>query len=128
MYINGNVAVPAIYPGPLLIMPLSSTISDAGIAKIIAEATRLGLLGDETDFTGDSAMPGAKLGQLEITADGKTYQLTGNPDYQIVCITAPCEGAPGSPEAFAAFWRDVTMLDTWLPDELVRPSSTRPSA
>lgn len=118
VYLNGNVAVPAIYPGPLIIIPFASTITDAGIAQIVSEATRLGLLGDETDFTGDSAMPGAKLGQIEITADGKTRVLTGNPDLQIVCITTPCEGAPGSPEAFAAFWRNVTALDMWLPDEL----------
>jgi hypothetical protein len=117
-YINGNVAVPAIYPGPLLIVPLTSTISDAGVAAIVAEATRLGLLGEQSDFTGDQALPGAKLGQIEMIVDGKTYELTGKPDLQIVCITAPCEGAPGSPEAFAAFWSDITGLESWLADEL----------
>ena len=60
----------------------------------------------------------AKLGQLQIVVNGKSYELTGDPDLQIVCVTTPCEGAPGSPEAFAAFWRDVTTLDMWLPDEL----------
>jgi hypothetical protein len=117
-YINGNVAIPAIYPGPVLVLPVASTISEAGIATIVAEATRLGLLGDQSDFTGEYGVPGAKLGQIEMVVDGKTHSLTGKPDLQIVCVTAPCEGAPGSPEAFASFWRDVTGLESWIPADL----------
>jgi hypothetical protein len=117
-YINGNVAVPAIYPGPLLIMPVARTITPAGSDKILAEAQRLGLLDGSSDFTGGTPMPGAKLVQIEIKANGQTYQLTGNPDSTIQCIKAPCEGAPGSPQAFSAFFQDLLSLDTWLSDEL----------
>ena len=116
--IDGNVAVPAIYPGPLLVMPVARSISDDGIARIVDEARQSGLLSGQTDFTGGSAMPGAKLGQIDIVVDGTAYQLTGDPNAQLGCTDRPCAADPGSPQAFAAFWSDITDLDTWLPGAL----------
>jgi hypothetical protein len=116
--IDGNVAIPAMYPGPMLIIPVGRSISDAGIAAIVDEARRFGLLGDATDFTGGTTMPGSRTGHLRLIVDGVTYDLVGNPDVTIQCIAAPCEGAAGSPEAFAAFWQELTMLDPWIASEL----------
>ena len=116
--IDGNVAVPAIYPGPLLIIPNARQISDAGIAAIVDEARRLGLLGEETDFTGGVVMPGARVGQLQIVVDGVTYDLLGNPDALVPCPGVRCDAEVGSPEAFAAFWQELSFLDPWLGGEL----------
>ena len=67
-------------------MPIARPITDAGIAALIAEAHRLGLLDGNADFTGGGPMPGSKLGQIELVVDGQTYSLTGNPDANIVCM------------------------------------------
>jgi hypothetical protein len=107
-----------IFPGPLTILPIARPITPAGIQLLVDEARRLGLLSDTTDFTGGQPMPGARLGQLQLVVDGITYNLTGNPDLAIQCVRAPCEAAPGTPEAFAAFWQEVSLAGTWLDAEL----------
>lgn len=115
---DGNVAIAAIFPGPLTIMPIARPISEAGIAAIIEEARRLGLLGDITDFSGGMAMPGARLGQLELWVDGQHYLLTGNPDALSRCGGTRCIPDPGTPEAFAGFWQELGTAATWLAAEL----------
>jgi hypothetical protein len=118
VFLDGNVAIDMIFPGPLTILPIARQITPNGIALLIAEARRLGLLSDTTDFTGGQPMPGARLGQLQLVVDGVTYNLTGNPDLAIQCVRAPCEAAPGTPEAFAAFWQELSLAGTWLDAEL----------
>jgi hypothetical protein len=120
--IDGNVAVPAIYPGPLLIVPSARSISDAGIVAIVDEARRLGLLGDVTDFA-DGPMPGSRLGQLLLTVDGVTHELVGDPDRIVQCGD---ECPPGTPEAFAAFWQELLFLDPWVGAELGAPDQYEP--
>jgi hypothetical protein len=115
---DGNVAINMIFPGPLTIQPIARSISEAGIAALIDEARRLGLLEGDGDFTGDQPMPGSRLGQIDLVVDGITYSLTGNPDAMIVCVRAPCEAPPGTPEAFGAFWQALMMAGTWLESEL----------
>lgn len=115
---DGNVAIDTIFPGPLTISPIARPIADAGIAALIDEARRLGMLDGNGDFTGGVPMPGARLGQIELVVDGQSYLLTGNPDALIVCVRAPCEAAPGTPEAFGAFWQELQMAGTWLEAEL----------
>ncbi len=110
--LDGNVAVPAIYPGPLLIVPFSRTITEAGTDAIAAEAERLGLLGGETDFTGGTAMPGSRTGRLVLVIDGVTYELVGNPDETTPCSGDECNDMAGTPEAFAAFWQEIMQLDS----------------
>lgn len=124
--IDGNVAVPAIYPGPLLIVPFARSISEAGVADIIEEARRLGLLGEVKDFTGGAAAPGARAGQLRLVVDGVSYDLVGNPDLSVPCAGVRCEADAGSPEAFAAFWQELTSLDAWLGGELGAPGQHEP--
>jgi len=116
--LNGNVAVDMRFPGPLTILPIARPISSDGIAMLVDEARRLGLLGDVTDFTGGQAMPGARLAQLELIVDGTSYTLTGDPEALSRCGGGRCIADPGTPEAFAAFWQALTMADTWLAPEL----------
>lgn len=115
---DGNVAIDLIFPGPITIVPIARTITDAGIAALIDEARRLGMLDGNGDFTGGAPMPGSRLGHIELVVDGQTYSLTGNPDAMIVCVRAPCEAPPGAPAAFGAFWQELTMAGTWLESEL----------
>jgi hypothetical protein len=116
--LDGNVAIDMIFPGPLTIVPIARSISADGIAAIVDEAQRLGLLTDKTDYTGGQAMPGSRLAHIELVVGGVTYSLTGNADLTIVCVRAPCEAPPGTPEAFAAFWQELAMAGVWLQSEL----------
>ncbi len=113
-YIDGLVAVPAIYPGPLWIGPSASPITQQGIAMIVAEARRMGMLGDDGDFAGDIA-PGSILGHIEIAVDGTVYELVGDPSRLLRCRCIP---DPGTPAAFASFWQQVSQLGVWLAGEL----------
>ena len=88
--------VDAMYPGPLLPNLRERPITDEGRQRILDEANRLGLLGGQTDFTGD-AIPGALTGHLELTVDGRRVTLTGDPTAQIQCVTTPCDPPPGTP-------------------------------
>ena len=115
---DGNVVIDLMFPGPLTILPIARPISSDGIAVLIDEARRLGLLGDVTDFTGGQAMPGARLAQIELIVDGTPYTLTGDPDALSRCGGARCVADPGTPEAFAAFWQELSMAQTWLAPEL----------
>jgi hypothetical protein len=116
--IDGNVAIPAIYPGPLLVIPFSRSITEAGTDAIAAEAERLGLLDGETDFTGGTSMPGSQTAHLVVTVDGATYELIGAPDAVPPCQGDECNDVAGSPAAFSAFWQEIRQLDPWLADEL----------
>ncbi len=123
-YIDGIVAVPAIYPGPLWVGPSVQTISAKGIDAIVAEAHRQGLLGTISDFPG-APMAGAVTGHIQMIVDGTTYDLTGSPD---AVATAGATPAPGTAAAFAAFWQKLTELAMWLPDELGQSSAYEPES
>lgn len=118
LLLDGNVAIDMIFPGPLTILPVARQITPMGIQTLIDEARRLGLLSDKTDYTGGGPMPGARLAQLQLIVDAVTYNLTGNSDLTIQCVRAPCEAAPGTPEAFAAYWQELMLAETWLDSEL----------
>ena len=115
--IDGNVAVPAIYPGPLLIVPFARAISEAGQLALLEEAQRLGLLDEVTDFTGGS-LPGMAIGHIQITIDGETREIVGDPARLVRCDGARCDAEPGTPEAFAAFWQELQNLEALMPAEL----------
>ena len=103
----------AMYPGPTLPNLIGRPISDAGRARLLAEAQRLGLLSGQTDFTAEGGVPGGVTGRLELTLDGQRITLTGSPEAEIQCVTTPCEAPPGTPAAFAAFWSSL-QDPTWL--------------
>lgn len=113
-----NGPVPAIFPGPLMPNLIGRGVSAAGRAAIIQAAGDLGLLSGKTDFTGGGMAIGGVIGHLEVTVDGRRIQLTGNPSAQIVCVTTPCDPAPGTPEAFGELWRHLGDLPGWLGAEL----------
>jgi hypothetical protein len=114
-YINGNVAVPAIYPGPLMIMPITRSITSAGEAAIADRADELGLLEGDGDFTDGSTAPGSRVANVDIVIDGQAYHLVG-PDSAPACDPAMCQ--PGTTQAFTTFWNELMTLDNWLPREL----------
>jgi hypothetical protein len=111
-YIDGRVAIPMIYPGPIYIDPSARSISAAGIAAVVAEARADGLLGDKTDFSAGSA-PGSILAHIKITVDGVAHDLTGP-----LPSDASTTGAPGTVSAFTAFWNRIGSIDTWLAADL----------
>jgi hypothetical protein len=115
VFINGIIAVPAIYPGPLWVQPVARPISQAGIDAIVAEARKDGLLGGKSDFI-DQALMGGVDAHLLMVVDGKTYDLTGDPTALSRCNCTNPE--PDTAAAFAAFWQKLTGLDMWLPDDL----------
>jgi hypothetical protein len=105
-------AVPAIFPGPLVYPVFARQLSDAGRDQVIAWAQELGLLSGETDFTGDTLLPGGVTGTIELTVDGERVTLTGQPD------AIGGEVQPGTPAAFAELWRRIAALPEALPGEL----------
>jgi len=120
-FIDGMVAVPAIYPGPLWIGPSVRSISVNGIDAIVAEARKQGLLGTKSDFV-ETLRAGGETGHIQLVIDGKTYDIVGD-SAAAVPQSAP---APGTAGAFSAFWQKVTSLSMWLPDELGQSSSYEP--
>ena len=101
-----------IYPGPLLPNLQARPITDAGFDKIVQRGQDLGMFTGTGDFTPPDLAPGAPLGRVEIVVDGVLHTLTGDPSRVIVCITAPCNPAPGTPEAFSAFWASLADLSS----------------
>jgi hypothetical protein len=88
-----------IYPGPLLPNLQARPITDAGFEKIVQRGRDLGMFTGSGDFTPPDVAPGAQLGRIEVVVDGVLHSLTGDPSRTIVCITAPCNPAPGTPVA-----------------------------
>jgi len=111
-------AVPAIFPGPLVAPFFEQQLTPAGWAAIVAEARSAGLLSGASDFTGGGALPGGVTARLQLAADGRIYDLVGDPGRVMMCITAPCVPPPGTPEAFAGFLVRLADLGSWLPAEL----------
>ena len=96
-------AIPAIFPGPLVNPIFERQLSADGWARIVDAARAAGLLGINRDFTGGQMPPGSQATRLELVADGRVYDLIGDAGRQIVCVQAPCNAPPGTPEAFAGF-------------------------
>jgi hypothetical protein len=107
----------AIYPGPLLPNLQQRPLSQAGIDAIVAGARAAGLLDGPTDLTG-GLPPGAQTAHLLFVIDGVEREVLGDPTRQIVCVTTPCDGAPGTPEGFGQFWARIHDIGSWLGAEV----------
>jgi hypothetical protein len=107
-------AVPAIFPGPLVNPVIERRISANGWARIVTAAREAGLLGGLRDFTGGAMAPGSVATRLELVTNGRVYELLGDASRVMVCITAPCNPQPGTPEAFGGFLNRLTDLAGWL--------------
>ena len=94
-------AVPAIFPGPLLQPIIARQLSPAGWQQLVAAARNAGILTGANDFSGGNMPPGSTLTRLQIVADGRVYDMTGDGHRAVQCVTTPCAPAPGTPEAFA---------------------------
>lgn len=112
-YIDGMIAIPTIYPGPLYEGLSERSISAAGIDQIVAEARKDGLLGSKTDYSGQPA-PGSVLTHVELQIDGVTHDLTG----PLPSGDAPTSASPGTTAAYELFWSRITSLDSWLGADL----------
>ena len=111
-------AVPAVFPGPLVPPLFAAPISEAGFNRVVQRARALGLLNGDGDFSPPDPMPGALSGLIELRVDGAMREISGDPNSGIQCITTPCDPAPGSPEAFGTFWREIGDLRSLVGDEL----------
>ena len=122
-YIDGRVAVPAIYPGPIYIGPFERTISAKGVEAIVAEARADGLLGDKADFS-DPRLVGGITAHIRLVVDGVTHDLTGPMPTDATTTAA----APGTASAFAAFWNRIGTIDFWLAAELGQSEPYSPAS
>jgi len=117
-----QLALPTVYPGPLLPNLQARQVTAAGRAAILQEAKALGLLDGTTDFNAGPVLAGGVSGRLEMTVGGQRVTLMGNPNSLMECVTTPCDPPPGSAAAFAEFWRRLGDLPSWIPNE-VGPAS-----
>jgi hypothetical protein len=110
-FFDGMVAIPMIYPGPIYVGLSTRTISAAGIDEIAAEANADGLLGTQASF-GQTAPGGVSCNVLMVIA-GVTHALTG------ACpVDVTASAAPGTAEAYNAFWNKLQGIGTWLAADL----------
>jgi hypothetical protein len=119
-------AVPAIFPGPLVSPLFGAPITEAGFSQVVERARTLGLLDGDGDFSPPEPMPGALSGLIELRVDGTMREITGDPNSGIQCITTPCDPAPGTPEAFGTFWREIGDLRSLVGGELGVDAPYRP--
>ncbi len=113
-------AVAAIFPGPLVSPVVERQLTPAGWAKIVAAARALGLLSGASDFTGGAVPPGSVTARLQLVADGRLFDLVGDPNRIMVCVAAPCDPQPGTPEAFGGFLSRLSDLGSWLGADIGR--------
>jgi hypothetical protein len=127
LVISDGALLSVVYPEegsiyPLFIQPTSQTITDAGLAKIEAEARDDGLLGPVTEFECDHApgaqpLEGAATSHVVMIVDGETHELTASCDY---AQPTPAPGTP-VPATWAAFERFESYLgdpESWLGADL----------
>jgi hypothetical protein len=111
-FIDGMIAIPMVYPGPIYVGLSSKSISTADIGAIVAEASKDGLLGSKRDFGG--GLPGGVTARVEMTVSGITYDLSG----PFATDAHTTSAAPGTADAFEAFWNRISNLNGWFGSEL----------
>lgn len=120
-------AVPAIFPGPLVMPIVEQRLAPAGWAKVVEAAHSAGLLTGATDFTGGKMPPGSAATRLQIVAGGHLYELTGDQSRVMTCVTTPCVPPAGTPEAFAGFLNNIGNLQAWIAADLGQQGSYQPA-
>ncbi len=111
-FIDGNIAIPAIYPGPVYLQPSARPISAAGVEAIVAEARKDGLLSGPKTF--GEGLPGGVLAHIEIVVNGVTNELTA----PMPSGPAPTTAEPGTAAGFDDFWNKIESLSQWLEADL----------
>jgi hypothetical protein len=107
--------VPAIFPGPLVAPIVQRQVSAAGWRTVVELARASGLL-SRSGQIGDVA-PGETILRLRIVADGQTSDVTVSNQFP-GCLSEPCQGPPGSPQAFFGFGSRLFDLGTFLGSEV----------
>jgi hypothetical protein len=120
-------AVPAIFPGPLVGPVVERQLTPNGWTRIVAAAREAGLLGGARDFSGGAMPPGSMATRLEIVADGRVYDLLGDASRIMVCVQAPCNPLPGTPEAFGGFVSRLSDLGSLLGADIGPESMHQPT-
>ena len=105
-------AVDAMFPGPLVAPIVERQLTAAGWARIVAAAREAGLLSGVSAI-GEAPAPGGSVVRLRVVADGRMYDITTS-NKAAVCFTEPCQGAPGTIEAFRWFGSRLSDLESWL--------------
>ena len=104
-------AVPAIFPGPLVGPIVQRRLEPAGWERIVALARASGLLGGAS-LIGDIA-PGETILRVRMVADGVTHDVSAS-NKAVPCLADPCQGPPGSREAFFGFVSRLQDLEAFL--------------
>lgn len=102
---------------------MARPISAAGIAAVIAEAQKDGLLGAKSDFN-DAPLPGSITAHVDLVVGGVTHDLTGSLGDGSTITSA----APGTSDAFHAFWNRISTLNSWLAADLGQSVSYSPTS
>lgn len=118
---DGRVITPGpqllIYPGPLLPSLVERSITPIGTSRVLEAAQAAGLLSGPADLTGGIA-PGGITAHLLFVLGDQQREVIGDPNKQIMCIKAPCNAAPGTPEAFGGYWGLVSDVSSLAQGEL----------
>ena len=122
-FIDGMVAIPMIYPGATYVGLSARSISGAGVDAIVAEARKDGLLGDKSAFT-EGVMPGSITAHIQLVVNGVTHDLSGS----LPSDTTTSSTAPGTADAFHAFWNRISSLGTWLAADLGQSNPYTPTS
>lgn len=123
-----HLSIADIHPRPAVVPLVGRQLTSAGRDQILARARGLGLLSGATQF-GAPDLPGAATAHILLTVDGRAMEILGNPNATIMCIKAPCDPAPGTPEAFGEFWRQLAnsdLLHDWLGPDVASQQPFQP--
>jgi hypothetical protein len=111
-FVDGNVVVPAIYPGATYLQLSFRPINGEGIQAIVDEARKDGLLTSQTTY--GQGMPGGSVAHIRLVVDGVTYEMAG----PLPGEPAAASPQPGTAAAFADFWNKITSVAMWLAADL----------
>jgi hypothetical protein len=118
-------AIDAIFPGPAVTPIVQRQMTPGGWVRIVELARASGLLLGQ-GVIGEVA-PGETIVRLSIVADGTLHEV-GVSNRWPGCLADPCEGPPGSPQAFFGFGSRLLDLETFLGDDLGQDEPYVPAA
>jgi hypothetical protein len=113
-------------PFPLYTGPTGRALSQAGLARIVAEARADGLLGQVTSFECPQAVSSGVVGIVQggagpsflvLIVNGVSHDLTAS-CYYVAPTTAPGTPAPGTYAAFQRFQKLLSDPSSWLGAEV----------
>lgn len=126
---------PDVSPQPLYVAPMTASITSTGIAMIVGEAQKDGLLGATHDFvcahsSGAQTTVGGGVNHLQIVVDGTAHSLSGSCPYSLddTVTPGPNGAQPGTSNAFTDFVAHLGNVTGWLGGELGTPTQWTPGS